>query len=179
MSQLNPFYAVLLTAISIALLAPAVAVAQGFPNRDAREISSYALTETALAKYTQATANLGDMSKQVLGNCDDDDGEGASSLNESAARIDAVPGAQAAIRSAGMTTREYVVVTWSLFEAGMAAWALEQPGGTIPPGVSRANVDFVRAHKASLEKLDNQGGSDLCEETEGEESEEPEEELTE
>lgn len=179
MGQLNPIYAVLLTAATVVLMVPAASIAQGFPDRDAREISGYVLSEAALAKYTKATANLGDVSKQVLGNCDDDDDDGASSLDESAARINAVPGAQAAIRSAGMTTREYVVFTWSLFEAGMAAWAVEQPGGKLPPGVSRANVDFYRAHEASLQQLSNQGGSDSCEETEGEESEEAEEEPTE
>ena len=60
------------------------------------------------------------------------------------------PGAQAAIQSAGMTSREYVVFMFSMMQNGMAAWALSQPGGKLPPGVSQANVDFFRKHEAAM-----------------------------
>jgi hypothetical protein len=136
------------------------------------------LSEAALAKYTRASANLGGLSKQVASNCDDT--ESAGSLDESVARINAVPGAQAAIQSAGMTTREYFVFTWSLFQSGMAAWALDQPGGTLPQGVSKANIDFYRAHEQALNQLGPQQDSDACsdrdeaeEEAEEAEPEEP------
>ncbi len=176
MIQLNRVYAVLLTAAAV-LLAPAVSVAQGFPDRDAREISSYVLTEAGLAKYTRAATNLGDLSKQVAGKCDDSDGGG--SLDESVARINATPGAQAAIQSAGMTSREFIVFSLSLFQSGMAAWALTQPGGTLPPGVSQANVDFYRAHEQALQKLGPQQGSDPCSDRDEAEEEAEEAELEE
>ena len=35
----------------------------------------------------------------------------------------------------------------------MAALALEQPGGKVPPGVKMANVNFYRSHEAELTKL--------------------------
>ena len=173
--KLNRVYAILLTAVSIALLAPAVSVAQGSPDRDAREVSSYVLTEAALAKYKKASGNLGELAKTVSGNCDDDEGSG--SLDESVARLNATPGAQAAIQSAGMTTREYIVFTMSLFQNGMASWALTQPGGKLPPGVSRANVDFYRAHEEALQKLGPKQGSDPCSDSDEAEAgeEEPEE----
>ncbi len=174
MTQFNRIRTVLLSVASVILLVPAVSVAQGSPDRDAREISSYALTDAALAKFTRATANLGDLSKTVFGNCDDD--EGAGSLDENVAHINAIPGAQAAIQSAGMTTREYIVFTWSLFQTGMAAWALEQPGGTLPPGVSKANVDFYRAHEQALNQLETERGSDPCSDSDEEEAEEAESE---
>ena len=177
MIQFNRIRTVLVTVASVVLLAPVVSIAQGSPDRDAREISSYVLTEAALAKYTRATSNLGDLSKSVSGNCDD--GESAGSLDESVARINAVPGAQAAIQSAGMTTREFLVFTWSLFQSGMGAWALSQPGGTLPPDVSKANVDFYRSHEQALQQLGPQQGSDTCsdrdEAEEGAVEEEPEE----
>jgi len=178
MIQSNRICAVLVAVASAILLAPFVSVAQDFPDRDAREISTYALTEAAVAKYTRATNNLGALSKSATAQCDDDTGSG--SLDASVARINSVPGAQAAIQSAGMTTREYVVFTWSLFQSGMAAWALSQPGGTLPPGVSKANVDFYRAHEQALQQLGSQQGFDPCsdrdeseEEAEEEEPEEP------
>ena len=172
MIQLHRIRAVLITAAFIAILAPAVSVAQDFSDRDTREISSYVLTEAALAKYTRATTNLGDLSKSVSGNCDE---ESARSLDEIVARANATPGVQAAIQSAGMTTREYIVFSLSLFQNGMAAWAISQPGGTLPPGISKANVDFYRSHEQALQRLGNQGGSDVCDDR-GETEEEIEEE---
>jgi len=73
-------------------------VAQEFQDRDTREISSYVLTESGLAKYTQATHNLGDAAKQLSSHCDDE--EDVNSLDELVARIDAIPAARAAIKSA-------------------------------------------------------------------------------
>ena len=172
MIQFNRIRAVLVTVASVILLAPAVSVAQGFPDKDAREISAYALSEAALAKYTQASANLGSLSKQIASNCDDSDSP--ASLDASVARINAVPQAKAAIQSAGMTTREYLVFSLSLFQSGMAAWALTQPGGTLPPGVSKANVDFYRSHEQALKKLAPQQGSDDCDDREEEEPAEEE-----
>jgi hypothetical protein len=36
----------------------------------------------------------------------------------------------------------------------MASWAMSQPGGTLPPGVSKANVDFVKQHDAELKEIE-------------------------
>ena len=177
MTQFNGVRAVLVTIASVILLAPAVSVAQGFPDRDAREISAYVLSEAALAKYSRASANLGDLSKQLAGNCDDS--ESAGSLDASVTRINANPQAKSAIQSAGMTAREYLVFSFSLFQSGMAAWALSQPGGALPPGVSKANVDFYRSHEQALKKLEPQQGSDTCSDRDEAEEEPPEEEPTE
>jgi hypothetical protein len=177
---MNPFrrtHVAVLTAACVLVLAPAVVAAQASSNRDAREISAYVLSEAALAKYSRASANLGDLSKQVASQCDDSAGPG--SLDQSVARINAIPGAQAAIQSAGMTTREYLVFTFSLFQSGMAAWALDQPGGTLPPGGSKANVDFYRSHEQALQKLGPAQGSDTCDDRGEAEDEPPEEEPTE
>ena len=172
MIQFNRIRMVLLTVMSAIFLAPVISVAQGSPDKDSREISSYVLTEAALAKYSRASANLGDLSKQVASSCDDS--ESAGSLDASVARINANPKAKAAIESAGMTPREYLVFSFSLFQSGMAAWALSQPGGTLPPGVSKANVDFYRSHEQALKKLAPQQGSDTCGDREGEEPAEEE-----
>ena len=57
------------------------------------------------------------------------------------------------LAAAGMTTREYLLFTWSVFQNGMAAWAVSQPGGKLPPGASMANVNFYRKHEAALKQL--------------------------
>jgi hypothetical protein len=121
-------------------------------DADAREVLRYTLTEAGLAKYSQATRQLAALPDRERAACDEDDTD-AGSLDEMAARLDGVPGASAAIRSAGMTSREYVLFSMSLLQNGMAAWAASQPGGALPPGVSRANVDFLKKHDAELKQL--------------------------
>jgi hypothetical protein len=137
----------------VALLAPSAAVAQEFSDSDTREIANYALTEAGLAKYTQAVQNLDAVADQLPSACDDDSEQ---SLDELVARIDTIPAVRAAIHSAGLTAREYVVFTFSLFQNGLAAWAVSQPGGQLPPGTLMANVNFYRAHEAALQALGEQ-----------------------
>jgi hypothetical protein len=86
------------------------------------------------------------------------------------AKLNASPGAKAAIQSAGMTTREYVVFSWSLLQTGLAAWAVDQPGGKLPPGASKANVDFYKKNEAALQQLEGAGGD--CEDDRNEDDEE-------
>lgn len=143
----------LIAAAALGLAAPASA-----NEKDKREISAYALTESGLAKFAQATQNLG----AVPGACargEADDGSGDETLDQLTARLDAIPGAKAAIQSAGMTTREYIVFMFSMVEAGLSSWAVSQPGGKLPPGVSKANVDFYKSHEAAMAAL---GDQDPC-----------------
>jgi hypothetical protein len=138
-------------ALALTLLAPMVAGAQNPPDGDTKEITSYMLTDAALAKYTQAVRTLQPHMGQLPQDCDGD--ENPTSLNEMAARMDGVPQVKSALKAAGMTSREYLVFSWSVFQNGMAAWTLDQPGGKLPPGVKKANVDFYRSHEAELKKL--------------------------
>lgn len=136
--------------LAAASLFPAGALAQ---DRDAKEVNAYVLTEGGLAKYAQATRNLNAAAQQIRGSCDDD-GEGSQSIDASVARINGIPKAKAAIQSAGMTPREYVVFGWALLQTGMASWGLGQPGGKLPPGVSMANIKFYRVHEAAIQKIE-------------------------
>jgi hypothetical protein len=147
-------------ALAVALLFTTVSPAQSLPDRDAKEVSSYVLSETALAKYTRAVANLQPLMKSMAQNCDDE--ESAGSLSAMAARMDAVAGVKAAIQSAGMSTREYLVFSFSVFQNGLAAWALSQPGGKLPPGVQMANVTFYRSHEAAFKQLGDKAKAADC-----------------
>ena len=149
--MLNTFKIALTFTAAFALLEPMKVVAQNLADHDAKEVADYVLTEAALAKYTNAVHKLQALKEQLQQDCDREDGP--ESLNGMAARLDAVPDVKAALRSAGMTSREYLVVSFSVFQNGMAAWALDQPGGTLPSGTKPANVAFYRAHKVELEKL--------------------------
>ena len=138
-------------AFALALLAPVMGGAQNLTDRDSREVADYVLTEAALAKYTKAVHKLQPLSGQLPQDCDGD--EHPKSLNDMAARMDGVHGVKSALQGAGMTSREYLLFSFSVFQNGMAAWTLEQPGGKLPPGVKMANVNFYRSHEAGLKKL--------------------------
>lgn len=153
-------------ALLVALVASLLPGAAAASDADTREVQSYVLTDAALSRYTQATKQLAAMPAGGS-SCEDEDSE-AASLTDMVAKLDAVPGARKAIQSAGMTTREYVVFSMSLLHNGLAAWAASQPGGKLPAGTSKANVDFYNRHKAELEKLSTLQPKDEC----GEEPEE-------
>ena len=136
--------------VSALLLLPA-ARAETLPDADTREVRAYTLTETALGKYVEATRTL----SAIPLDCSADEPE-VGSLTDAAARIDAVPGAKAVVKSAGLTSREYVVFAFSLIENAYASFALDQPGGKLPPGVSMSNVEFLRAHAGVIEQLANE-----------------------
>jgi hypothetical protein len=149
----------LLAACTTALLAPSLIVAQ---DRDTQEVTSYVLTDAGLAKYTQATKNIALLPAQPETDCEEDDGADSLSLDQLAAKFNATPGVKAAIQSAGMTTREFVVFTFSIFQNGLAAWALTQPGSTLPAGTLKANVDFYNRHAAEIEQLEAPKEEDDC-----------------
>jgi hypothetical protein len=157
----------LVVAAAIGLATPCIAASS---DSDHREISAYALTEAGLAKFRQATEKL----SAVPGACerldeddDGDEGSGKESLDQMVAKLNAVPGAQAAIQSAGMTTREYVVFMFSMIQSGMSAWAQSQ-SDKLPPGVSQANVDFFKKHEADMKAI---GDNDPCDDNLAEEEE--------
>jgi hypothetical protein len=122
-------------------------------DADTAEVQRYLLTDAGLAKYSQATKKLASLPRDPAACSDEGDGSGSQSIDQMAAKLGAVPGAKAAVQAAGMSLREYVVFSMSLFQNGLAAWALDQPGGKLPHGVSKANVDFVKKHDAQLKQL--------------------------
>jgi hypothetical protein len=134
-----------------ALFSTAGSVTLAAADRDTEEVSRYVLTEAGLTKFSAASTNLSKLGKSSLtAGCDEDS---PSSLDKVVAKADASPAVKAAIQGGGMTTREYIVFSMSLLQSGIAAWGMEQPGGKLPPGVSKANVDFYKSHKAAIDKL--------------------------
>ncbi|HKA59279.1 MAG TPA: hypothetical protein VKD28_11755 [Gemmatimonadales bacterium] len=139
------------------------ALAGNLPAQDAdtREVSAYRFTDATLAKYVKAARALAALGKSMPADTSDDERDeedegaaGGMSIAELTAKYDAVPEARRAITSAGLTTREYVVFTYALFQAGMAAFVVEQQGwNKLPPNVARSNVEFYQRHKASLDSV--------------------------
>jgi len=143
---------------SLPLLIPTLASAQ---DADLAEVQRYALSEPALTKYTNATKSLAELGGRCEGDESGEESE-SQSIDAMVATLGSVPGARDAVQAAGMTLREYVVLSMSLLQNGLAAWAANQPGGTLPPGVSKANVDFVAKHDAELKQLAQLDSRDAC-----------------
>ena len=78
----------------------------------------------------------------------------ARSLAEMAARIDAQPALAAALRGAGLSSREFATAQLALVQAGIA-YGLQKTGHLkqIPDEVSKENVEFVRLHEREIEAL--------------------------
>jgi hypothetical protein len=80
--------------------------------------------------------------------------EGVTTLTEMARRMDAVPAFAAAVRGAGLTTREFATAQLALLQAGVAHALLKgSPEKPPPPGVSKENLEFVRLHEPEIEAL--------------------------
>jgi hypothetical protein len=149
-----------------ALLAPLPAGAQAGADADTREINAYKLTEAGLTHYAQAARNIAQLASQSPVACADDQDDADSgdgkSIGQMVASLDADTKVRSAIQSTGMSTREYVVFGMAVFQAGLAAWALDQPGGKLPAGVAMDNVTFYRKHEAALRTLGEETKSADC-----------------
>jgi hypothetical protein len=144
---------------AFAFLLPQAGAAQ---DRDTQEIERYALTDAAFAKYKLASTRLAAVPGSG-GSCDEDDDDNPS-IAAGVAKLEAIPGAKAAVQSAGMSTREFVVFSWSIVHNSLAAWVVSQPGGKLPAGTSQANVDFIKKHDAELKSLPKGEEADCDEE---------------
>jgi hypothetical protein len=148
-------------AVLVALLTVVAASSWAQGDRDSQEVSKYQLSESTLTKYSQAAHSLALLAKKLPSACsdDDDDDDGPQTIAKFAMKIEAIPGANKAIESAGLTTHEFVVFTFAVVQSAGAAFALERPGTQLPPGVNMANVNFVRAHQAAIEQLNVEADS--------------------
>jgi hypothetical protein len=160
MASTRTFLQIIPAIAALALMLPASAQAQ--VARDTQEINSYVLTDAGLARYAKAVQALGALSKQGSGDCEDSDDDSSKSLDQMVAKLNSRPGVKAALQGAGMTPREYIVFSMSIFQTGMATWALGQPGGKLPPGLSMANVNFYRKNEAAMSRLATDSESDEC-----------------
>ena len=126
-------------------------------DADLRELSRYQLTMADVRKFEAANAYLAKHSKEEQDDDDAEDEGDNESLDEMAARIESNPIARKAVEAAGLSARQYVVITMALFQASLAQYAVDQgadPGKVAgETGVNPANIRFVKEHKAELEQM--------------------------
>jgi hypothetical protein len=164
----NRFLRTAVWVLVVALLAAVCgeqAQSAGDGDADLRELSRYQLTMVDVRKYAAANANLAKHPKNEQDENDAEEDEGDNeSLDEMVARIESIPIARKAVEAAGLSARQYVVITMALFQASLAQYAVDQgadPGKIArETGVNPANIRFVKEHKAELEQMKNLGSGD-------------------
>lgn len=136
------------------------APAGGSGESDLDEIRGYRLRMDKIRRFYDAGARLAaaargmDSAQMKL---DADDGS-PQTVDAMAAQIERLPVARAAIEGAGLSAREYALISLSYMQAAMAGAVAEQQRmddatAAEKMKASADNIRFVREHKAELERL--------------------------
>lgn len=143
-----------------------------FSAADSAELVRYRITDEGLARYRQSVRAFVDAAVAdtlFLGRFVTPPARLPLTLDEMTARVDEEPELRRAVEGAGLSTREWVVLTnvliYGYYEHLLRQLTLE--GRVRPRGwVSRANRRFVRAHAEEIEtmlqemeRLDRVGGA--------------------
>lgn len=146
-----------------ALAAGPIEGAMPFPAADTSEIQAYVLTDSGLARFEKAANALKALAFQdCIVDEDEDDDAGPTSIESAVAKLEAYPGAKGAVQSAGMTSREFVVMTYALVQNMVAAEAAQRSGGRMLPGINPANVAFLGQHAADIDELRSDEAAVAC-----------------
>jgi hypothetical protein len=146
-------------AAAIALLAGAAALYAGQSGStanqqaaDIKEIHDCQLSIDKLTRFEGAAKAVKKIftdnpaAEQKLGT-DSQNSAGPNTIAQSAAAIDKQPQLSAAIKAAGFSTHEYVVVTYALMASEQyIAMKKNAPSTTMPADVSPANAAFAEAN---------------------------------
>ena len=154
-----------------ATTASASAGAKG--DADLADVQSYELTMDKVDKYFAVQRNLANKVKAMspaerkaaMAHKDDDNDEDSGKSDDidgMARKIDSQPQLAAAIREAGLSSREFAVMTLALMQSGMAASVMKMRPKDDPDSLARAmkanpaNVRFYREHEAELTRRTNE-----------------------
>lgn len=120
-------------------------------DADAKALAEYRLTDEGLDNFSQASRNLAAVARSDPGLANSMEAPDDATIAETAAMYDAEPVVREAIEAADMTSAEYVTFMYSMMQAGMAAWLVEEYGQTdLPAGTPRENVDYYIANKERI-----------------------------
>jgi hypothetical protein len=142
--------------------APVATTSDAQVNEDLSDLTKYKLSMDKIDKYIQAQRNLAAKAKamspaerEAFRN-QDDLSDANASIDQMVAKLDKNPVMADAIRSAGMSTREWVMVTFSMMQTGMAAAVLKMRPNDNQDSLMREmkvnpeNVKFFNEHEAEI-----------------------------
>jgi hypothetical protein len=128
-------------------------------NPDEPAIHDYLLTMPTIRKYSETVKKLNDTGKSdpvmvaEMKKISDFDGYNV----QKAAMIDKSPHLSAFLKANGLTSRDFVLTPMVGLTAALAVAAQDLKADP-PSFVNPANIQFVREHKAELEKYNLMGG---------------------
>lgn len=126
---------------------------------DEADVENYRLTMPVVRKLQRVQENLYESIKKDPSQATKfkkilDDGLDQP-LASMVKKVDGVPEVKQAIAKAGLTTREYLLATLAMFEAGMSQAMLQAPAADtskLPAGV-RANMKFMEQNRAEFTQM--------------------------
>lgn len=131
-------------------------------EKDSAEIQAYRLTLPMLRKIEQVYKSLDAMTsadphlQEKLDRLATSEGEeGPATIAEAVTRLDAVPEIQKAIRSSGLTSREFVVFTVAFGTAGLGVFA-QSEGQQLPPDMPpavAANLQWFKDNRSEIDRV--------------------------
>lgn len=131
-------------------------------DEDLSDITRYRLSMDKIDKYIQSQKNLAAKVKSMSPaereafKNNDDVADANASIDEMVAKIDKQPVMAEAIKSAGLSTREWVMVTMSMMQTGMAAAVVKMRPNDNQDSLMREmkvnpeNVKWYTEHEAEI-----------------------------
>jgi len=148
---------------------PAAAAASGSQapsaqvEADLADVTNYRLSMDKIDKYIAAQKNIGAKAasltpaqREALQARNDDTSDPNASLNDMVKRIEAEPMMVSAIRDAGLSPREFTMITISMMQTGMAAAVLKMRPTDNQDSLIREmkanpdNIKFYNANEAEI-----------------------------
>ena len=129
---------------------------------DLNDVTTFKLSMDKIDKYVQSQKNLAALVKKMTPaereamNNRNDVSDANASLDDMVAKIDKEPAMVSAIKAAGLSTREWVLVTMSMMQTGMAAAVLKMRPNDNQDSLMRSmkvnpdNVKFYNEHEAEI-----------------------------
>jgi hypothetical protein len=149
------------TAATSSASTPASA-SQSQSDEDLQDVSKYKLSMDKIDKYIQSQKNMAAKVKSMSPaereafSSRDIASDANASLDDMVAKIDKEPVMVEAIKSAGLSTREWVLVTMSMMQTGMAAAVLKMRPNDNQDSLMREmkvnpdNIKFYNEHEAEI-----------------------------
>jgi hypothetical protein len=142
------------------LLITAMSVAQSKAGdtKDAKEIAAFKLTTDGLTKLSNSLKALDELSKKnpALREKVEDSDNGEETIDETLALYERHPEVISAIKSSGLTPREFVVTNYALVVNSMAMAYRKAGMKDVPPGASTANMNFIETHRKEIEAMNKE-----------------------
>jgi hypothetical protein len=139
-------------------------------DKDLADVTKYELTMAGIDKLFAAQRNLG-LKLKAMSPAEREatamHNDNNASMDDMVRNIEKAPAYVAAIREAGLSPREYVLITVSMMQSGMAAGVIKMRPKDNVDSLARemkanpANVRFIMEHEAELTKKQTEMAAEM------------------